>query len=235
MKNDMTNDEKMHTELGKKILSVVPQLHPYVKHRLYTVETSGIVPKNMYRINGIIDDAILKFYELYEKPGEVAMGQQEIKLKLFKLVNERFDELRENESWHLDTLSTSEILSKELDLLEEKFKLGLHEDLVMDEELDDISYHQNDSHKEKFLYDDAEHNIIKSLDILDPRIEINNDKRKKLNKIYMWLPAETSGIVDMYVFGKLTYDEISIIKDIKTDKVKNIVTMVRKSFRKNID
>lgn len=231
----MTSNEKRHTEFGKKILSVVPQLHPYVKHRLYTVETSGIVPKNMYKINGIIDDAILKFYELYEKSGEETMDLQDIKLKLFKLVNERLDELRENESWHLDTLSTSEILSKELDLLEEKFKLGLHEDLVMDEELDDISYHQNDGQKEKFLYDDAEHNIIKSMDIPDPRIEINSDKSKKLNKIYMWLPSETSRIVDMYIFGKLTYDEIGIIKNIKTDKVKKIVTTVRKSFRKNID
>src|SRR5690606_13147974 len=181
------------------------------------------------------DDAILKFYELYEKSGEEAMDLQDIKLKLFKLVNERLSELRENESWHLDTLSTSDILSKELDLLEEKFKLGLHEDLIMDEELDDISYHQNDDQKEKFLYDDAEQNIIKTLDILDPRTEINNDKRKKLNKMYMWLPVKTSSIVDMYVFGKLTYDEIAIIKDIKTEKVKKIITTVRKSFRKNID
>ena len=235
MKNDLTADEKKHTDLGKKILSIVPQLHPYVKHRLCTIETSGIVPKNMYRINGIIDDAILKFYELYENPGEAYMDQQDIKLKLFKLVNERLNELRENESWHLKTLSTSEILSKELDLLEEKFKLGLHEDLIMDEELDDISYHQNDGQKEKFLYDDAEHNIIKSLDISDPRVEMNSNKRKKLNKIYMWLPVKTSGIIDMYVFGKLTHDEIAIIKDIKTDKVKKIVTAVRKSFRKNMD
>lgn len=51
----------------------------------------------------------------------------------------------------------------------------------------------------------------------------------------MWLPAKTSVIVDMYVFGKLTYDEIGIIKDIKTDKVKQIITTVRKSFRKNMD
>lgn len=230
----MTTDEKKHTELGKKILSVVPQLHPYVKHRLYTVETSGIVPKNMYKINGIIDDAILKFYDLYEESGETT-DLQDIKLKLFRLVNERLSELRENESWHLDTLSTSEILSKELDLLEEKFKLGLHEDLIMDEELDDISYHQNDGQKEKFLYDDAEQNIIKSLDISDPRVEMNSDKRKKLNKIYMWLPVKTSSIVDMYAFGKLTYDEIAIIKDIKAEKVKKIITTVRKSFRKNMD
>src|SRR5690606_39148301 len=143
MKSDMTNDEKIHIELGKKILSVVPQLHPYVKHRLFTMETSGIVPKNMYKINGIIDDAILKFYDLYEKPGEGPMDQQDIKLRLFKLVNERLNELRENESWHLNTLSTSEILSKELDLLEEKFKLGHHEDRKMDEKIDDISYNQN--------------------------------------------------------------------------------------------
>ena len=49
-------------EFNKKLLSVVPHLHPYVKHRLYIAESVGILPQNMYCSNGIIDDAILKLY-----------------------------------------------------------------------------------------------------------------------------------------------------------------------------
>ncbi|UOB17732.1 hypothetical protein [Abyssalbus ytuae] len=230
--SNKTTKQQNHEEFGKKILSAVPHLHPYVKHRLYIFETSGIIPRNMYKISGIIDDAILQYYETFEQED---VDSIELKLRLFRLTNERLDELQKNEEWHLNTLSTSKILKKELNQLEEKFKLDIDEDLIMDEELDDISYHQGEEQKERFLYDDAEQNIIKSLEINDLRSEMNTEKRKRLNKIYSWLPVETSNLIDLYVFGKLNYQEIGIVKNIDAGEVKKIITTVRKSFRKNLD
>lgn len=232
MKDSYTSeDQKKHLEFGKRILSVVPHLHPYVKHRLYTAETSKIVPKNMYKTTGIIDDAILSIYEEY---GEDITDPTDLKLKLFKAVNDQLDTLFKNEEWHLNTLSTSNILSKELDQLVEKYKLDVDEDLIMDEELDDISYHQNNMHEESFIYDDAEENIMKALEFHDIREDMNIQKRNKINKVYTWLPHEISNIIDLYVFGKLNYQEISIIKEIDASEVKKTITSVRKSFRKNL-
>ncbi|MBO6881467.1 hypothetical protein [Winogradskyella sp.] len=48
----------------KKVLSAVSYLHPYVKHRIYIAETSGILPKNMYSSNGIIDECIIHLYAM---------------------------------------------------------------------------------------------------------------------------------------------------------------------------
>lgn len=232
MKNtEVTKEEKKHLEFNKKVLSAVEHLHPYVKHRLFIAETSKIVPKNMYKTNGLIDDAIVKLYEEY---GEKIIDSTELKLKLFKLVDKRLDELFKNEEWHLDTMSTSRILNKELKQLEEKFMLDAEEDLIMSDELDDISYHQKDTQKEIFLYDDAEQNIIKTLDIYDIRNELNTEKRKVLNRIYSWLPQEMSNMVDLYIFGKLNFQEIGIVRDIDASEVKATITFVKKSFRKNL-
>ena len=65
MKTDV-NTSKQHNEFGRKILTIIAQVHPYVKHRLYTAETRGIIPHNMYTSTGIIDDSIVKLYEDYE-------------------------------------------------------------------------------------------------------------------------------------------------------------------------
>lgn len=230
--NDSTKINKQHEEFGKKILTVVPHVQGYVKHRLYTAETSGIIPRNMYKTNGIIDDAIVKLYEGYKDKID---NLNDLKLKLFALVSEHLDELYKKEEFHKNTVSTSKMLERELALLIENYTMDLDTDLLLPEELDDISYHQNDREGPSVLYADAEKNIISVLDIYDSRKELNEETRVALNKIYNWLPFETSNILDLLVFGKLNYDEIAEIKDIDRAEVKNIISAVSKNFRKNLN
>ena len=71
-----------------------------------------------------------------------------------------------------------------------------------------------------FLYSDAEKNIIQSLEIHDDRQNLSEDHRIILNKIYSWLPLETSDRLDLFVFGNLSYDEIAQIKETHILKLK---------------
>ena len=231
MKN-LTKKDQQHEDFGKKILAIVPCIYPYVKHRLYTAEVSGIIPHNMYKSNEMVDDAIVKLYEDIEGR---TMNDKSLKLKLFSLVSQRLDELFKKEAFHKDTVSTSQILKRELHELESNFEMDLDDDLLMPDELDDISYHQNDNKKPAFLYNDAEQNIIQVLDLRDTRIDLSEDKRIILNKIYNWLPFETSNILDLFVFGKLTYEEIAIVKDVSTQEVKKSIQLVSKNLRKNLN
>jgi len=230
--NRSTKDDKSRADFEKKILKVVLQVQPYVKHRLYTAETSGIIPRNMYKSNGIIDDSIVK---LYEGNKEKIEDSSELKLELFSLVSDSLDKLYEKEEFHKYTLSTSKILSKELEKLEEKFEMDLDEDLLMNDELDDISYHQADDKKPTFLYSDAEKNIINTLEIHDSRKDLGEEKRIAFNKIYNWLPFETSNILDLFIFGKLSYKEIAKVKNVDTSEVKNTIQAVSKNLRKNLN
>ncbi len=230
MKNYQFN--KVHDEFGKKVLAAIPQVFSYVKHRLYVAETKGVIPRNMYKTNGIIDDAIVDLYKKYEGKLDKV---DEIKLKLFALVEEHLRLLLKKEDFHKNTLSTSQILKNELKLMEENFDFDAGNDLIMHEELDDISYHQDDFKKSLFLYNNEEEkNIIKTLEIPIENSEITEKKRIAFNKIYHWLPTETSDILDLFIFGKLTYDEIALIKKVAVFEIKSNIQEVSTVFRKNV-
>jgi len=223
---------KQHNEFGRKILSIIAQVHPYVKHRLYTAETRGIIPHNMYNSIGVIDDAIVDLYEKYE--GKLN-DDNEIKLKIFSIASQRLSSLFKIEAFHKDTMSTSQILDDELKLLEENMEMDVNDDLSMKEDLDDISYNQSDFNNTEFLYADAEKNIINSLEIHDSRLDISDDKRKTFNKVYSWLPLKTSNILDLFVFGKLSYDEIAQVKNVNPVEIKKTLQAVGKTFRRNLN
>jgi hypothetical protein len=225
------NNSKQHNEFGRKILTIIAQVHPYVKHRLYTAETRGIIAHNMFTSTGIIDDSIIKLYEDYEG---LLTDPNEMKIKLFSLASERLSQIIKKESQYKGSLSTSQILDKELKLLEEKYEVDIDNDRLMEDELEDISYKQDGFKKLEFLYNDAEKNIISSLEIDDSRIEIAEKKRKAFNYIYNWLPLKTSNILDLFVFGKLSYKEIAIIKDVQEFEIRKIIQSVSNNFRKNI-
>lgn len=227
-----TKLKEQHADFGRKVITILRQVRPYVKHRLYTAETIGIVPRNMYSTSGIIDDAVVKLYENYEGKIENPL---KLKLKLFKLVSLRIDKLFKKEEFHKYTISTSKILKKELELLEEKYTINADNDLIMNEELDDISYLQKKGDQPALLYDESEKSILKTLDLHDERESINEEKRKALNKVYSWLPYETSNIVDLLVFGKLKYKEIALIKNISTKVVKKSIQAASNNFRKNLN
>ncbi len=215
-------------EFGKKLLSIVPHLHPYVKHRLYIAESVGILPQNMYCSNGIIDDAILK---LYYDDLDVEIDTLSLELKLFKISDDIIDELYVREGWHQRSISTNHFLKIELEKLEETYTVEGDNELIMKEELDDICYHQNSENKQNFIYDDLDSAIVK---VIDSEISSASRKQKLLGKFYSWLPMEASKIIDLFVFGRLNFEEIATIKDLTAQEVKQIIIDVRKSFRRNL-
>ncbi|WP_062060376.1 hypothetical protein [Aquimarina longa] len=215
-------------EFCKKLLSIVPHLHPYVKHRLYIAESVGILPQNMYCSNGIIDDAIIK---LYHDDLDVEIDTLSLELKLFKIADEHIDELYIKEGWHQQNISTNTFLKEELKKLEENYTVEANNELIMQEELDDICYHQNFEEKQNFIYNDRDSAILK---VIESEPFPDYRKQKLLGKFYSWLPIETSKIIDLFVFGKLNFEEIATIKNITAQEVKETIIDVRKSFRKNL-
>jgi len=221
-------DKNTQTEFDKKVLSAIKHLRAYTKHRLYIAESTGVLPRNMYSSSDIIDESIAKFYS---KGINIDLEEMAIKLKLFKIVDNDLNELFKKEAFHKDTQSTSTILKEELDSLEEKYTLDADLDYVMNEDLEDISYQQDNKHKHLFLYDDKNASIINALEMED----ISSQHTKKLlGKFYTWLPMNVTDIVDLFVFGKLSFEDISKIKDIEIKRIERIFEGVRKSFRKNL-
>jgi len=169
-------DKKALTAFDKKVLSAVQHLHSYIKHRLYIAESTGIFPKNMYNTNDIIDEGIAKFYN---KGINIDLEEMAIKLQQFKIIDNDINDLFKKEAFHKNTQSTSLILEDELDSLEEKFTLDADLDYVMDEDLEDISYQQDNKKNHLFLYDERDSSVISAFKMED--LSSQNTK-KQLSK-----------------------------------------------------
>ena len=168
---------------------------------------------------------------LHQDNNHIDLDTLSIELSLFKLADELIDELYIKEGWHQKNISTYHLLKSELKKLEEKFTVKGSNELIMHEELDDICYHQNEEDSSYFIYDDLDSDILK---VIESEPSSDFRKQKLLGKFYSWLPIETSKIIDLFVFGKLNFEEIARIKDLSTQEVKEIIIDVRKSFRRNL-
>jgi hypothetical protein len=228
MENLKYFEEKNSQSLfDKKVLAAIQHLYPYVKHRLYIAESTGILPKNMYSSTGIIDDSIVK---LYNKGFNIDSETGKIKLELFKIVDHDLDVLFKKEAFHQKTLSTDFILKDELDSLNEIYTVDEDFDYIMNDELNDISYKQQNNQNHMFLYDNDDSTILNAFEIKEDSF----NKKKFLGSIYSRLPIKISGIIDLYAFGKLNYEEISKVKQLNIDRVEKIFKAFNKRFRRNL-
>ena len=222
------SSKSAQTAFDKKVLSAVQHLHPYVKHRIYIAETTGILPKNMYSSNGIIDESII---ELYTNGFNIEAEAMAVKLELFKLVDNYMNALFKKEAYHKNTISTDSILKDELSKLGEDYTIDADLDLVLNTELNDISYHQDHSNH-LYLYADKETSILRAFELEDLSA---SQSPKVFGRFYNWLPINISNIVDLYIFGNLDFDAIAKIKNIETTRVELIFDKVKKSFRRHLE
>lgn len=222
------SSKSAQTAFDKKVLSAVPHLHPYVKHRIYIAETTGILPKNMYSSNGIIDECII---ELYSKGFNIEAERMAVKLELFKLIDNYMNELFKKEAYHKKTISTNSILDDELSRLGEDFTVDADLDLILNTELSDISYNQDHSNH-LYLYEDKEASMLRAFELEDLS---PSESPKVFGRFYSWLPINISNIVDLYVFGNLEFEDIAKIKKITKERVELIFDRVKKSFRSHLE
>ncbi len=225
------SNENKSKGLDKKVLNVSHRMYPYVKQRLKVAENMGIIPKNMYQSSGIIDEVILK---VFEKEIDKEIDIDQLSLMMFSMANKKLFDLFESEMWHKNTISTRKILEEELALLEEKFTVDADWDLIMNEDLDDISYHQDDNEPSLLKSDEVQQNIADFLEMKDKAFLKDEEKQGLLRKMYRTLPLQTSNVVDLYIIGRLNLQEISIILDSEIIELKRIIDFVKENFKKRL-
>ena len=226
---EQLTDKKVQTSFNKKVVTASQHLHSYVKHRIYIGESLGILPRNMYTSNGVIDDSIIK---LYEEGYNIESDLQTIKLKLFKIVVKDLDRLFKKEAFHKRTMSTDTILLEELNSLDENYTIEDGWDFIMGQESNNISYKKDNKQKHPFLYEDVYSPVLSAFEAKDISLK---KSRKVLGNLYRWLPLNVSNIVDLYVFGKLSFEDISKVKNIEVKRIVLIFDEIKKNFSNHID
>jgi hypothetical protein len=115
--------------------------------------------------------------------------------------------------------------------LGEDYTIDADLDLILNTELSDISYKQ-DNTAHLYLYEDKETSLLKAFELEDLTV---TESPKVFGRFYSWLPVNISNIIDLYIFGNLEFDEIAKIKNIETSRVELIFEKVKKSFRSHVE
>jgi RNA polymerase sigma factor (sigma-70 family) len=214
--------KEKEAELNSLLNEFLPHLRKVVKLKLKHLEKEGIIPYNMYSAQEIIDDVYLKIFENFD---ESLMDSSALKIRMYSVAKDKIEEIREKHAGK--KVSFESLYNSEIKELEEKFSADADGEIVMIEDLDDISYHL-DENKDNILLIDAE-----NVDELAEKLDIENKeamteaKRKSIGLAYSRLPELSHSVVSHLAFGKLSVKEVAAIHKITEDKVNEIVDKVK--------
>ncbi len=229
----MTIDKlKAHQQAGdrqaftQELNSFLPDLQKMAGHKLRQWEAWGIVPRNEYTAQDIVDEVYLRLFENKEQLPE---NTHDLKIAVFSLARQVFNELKEKH--HGKQVAVEELLRQEMRQLQEDYTADAEGELLMLDDLDelDISY-QNEQARDNVLLlaNDQIDQLIESMGLAK---DMNPAQRKTLARIYTDLPEQVRSVVDHFVFLKLSQAEVAAIHGITIEETEQILSKVEARLR----
>ena len=217
-----------YSRFFKEIEDFLPELKRYVRYRLHSIEQSGIIPRGYFKPEDIVDEVISEIFDRLD----AKWTEQKLRTELFRLTKIKIDELENKESNKPEMEDINKLLEQEMRELEEKLTVDAEGELVLEEDLDDIEYKQEENKEEYLFFDRAtEERILEMLD-KDKAEELTMAERVTFGRLLKIMPARSKTIVELYVFGGLSTDEISDITSIKSDNVNQAINSFVQKLRK---
>lgn len=219
--------EGKHKAFNNLLLSIIPEVKKYINHRLNTAIHKGHFSKSKYNANDFIDQL---FIEIYDHIEEVD-NENNFYIWLFKKTNELIDETIVDEEFDDLFFENIEKYTKpEWDQMIEKFSVEADGDLIMKEDLDDVSYHNANYIVNTKFVDDNEKDFIKKLDEKLSKKEIE----KHIQLLLYELPTTMQTVFELFTNQLFTFEEISEIIKKDVSDVQKILKQTRGIIHKSL-
>lgn len=205
------------------ILKIIPRIKKYINGRLISAINKGHFSKNKYQADEFVDQL---FIEVYNHIEEVKKAQ-DFYLWLFKKTDKLLEDVIVEEEFDDLFFKNIDNYSKpEWDEMEEKFSTDGDGDLLMIDELDDISYNKNDYTLNHVFIEDDEQKYIAKIDK-----ELKEDQvRKHAEMVLRKLPIQMQTVFDLFTNYNFNLEEIAKIKMITTKEVDKLMQDARASL-----
>jgi len=209
------------------LLRILPEVKRYISKNLQAALNKGRVPKNKYDTDGFINELFIEAYEHFD---EVA-HEKELHPWLFKKADELLDDVLTEEEFDDFFFKNIDNYSKpEWDAMEQKFSTDGDGDLVMLEELEDISYNRHDYIlKDIFIEDDREAMVEK----LDEKLD-EEKKRHHIHMVLQQMPDPMRRIFELFNDHQFKLAEIAQIRDTTVAEVEKFLADARKILKTSL-
>ena len=214
--------KKFYSELE----TIIPELKNYITFSITAAENQGLIDRGYYSPEGILDEVYLHVFEQHGNN-----YRPELKALLFKTSRQKIIQLVRDEEYTPNDPSTDGFLKEELDALNFKFTADAEGGIMIQDELEDISYHQERRRKEPiYLNDELVAQLIVRFHLEDKFI-LAKDRRLLLGELYTAIPPICKSIVEYYVYGKLNEEEIASILNVDQSSVDRVLKVVGEKFQ----
>ena len=209
---------------NEKLLGLLPDVKRYITRGLRLALAKGVISHNKYRPDDFFDQLFLDVYDhLGEVHGKDAFhpwlfGRAEGLLEAME-VEEIFDTfLFEN----LDDYSRAERAE-----MDESYSTDGDGDLVMMDELDDISYKSRNYLLRNIFLDDAHENLMAMMETTGGKKQVES----QLDTVLFELPPNLRSLFELAYEQGFRPEEIARIKNLEPGQVAHLLETARKQLR----
>lgn len=212
------------TSFNNQLLKILPEVKKYINGRLNTAIKKGHFSKNKYKADDIIDQLFIEVFDHIED----VKNKKDFYLWLFKKTNDLLEDIIVEEEFdELFFKNIDEYTKPEWDEMEENFSTDGDGDLLMIEELDDISYNHNDYTLNHVFIEDDEKGLVEKLDK-----ELSEERiRNQIEMVLHNLPLAMRTVFDLSTKQQFTLKEIAKIKNTTIKEVQQLLDNARRSLK----
>lgn len=217
-------EEGNQTAFNALLLRLTPEVKRYIRRRLTTAVSSGLLPKHKYRPDDFLDQLFIEVYDHFDEVKE----DRDLHPWLFRKADLLLADTLTEEEFDIYFFENIADYSKaEWDEMEEKFTADGDGDLIMMEELDDISYPKHDYIlRNVFLENESEELTAR----LDKEIRQENLRRHS-EMVLQLLPARMRTAFELFAGHQFEVKEITQIMNLQMREVEQLLEGARKTLK----
>ncbi|RMG80967.1 MAG: sigma-70 family RNA polymerase sigma factor [Bacteroidetes bacterium] len=205
-----------------------PDIKHYITKNLVGAVRKGQIPARKYKVEDLMDDLFILAYEHFHE----VKSEKDFYVWLYKKADELLSDIIAESDFDRSFIENIDKFQQyEWDEMEEEFSVDGDGDLVMIEELDDLSYPKNDYTLNDVFVDEAEAPLIETLSQKLSTEEIN----RHIDMVLSQLAAPVRSAFDLAVKKQFKPAEIATIKSVSVEQVEAWLTEARQVLRTSFE
>lgn len=217
-------DEGNSKAFNSLLLKALPEVRKYIQKNLNTAMLNKQIDIGRYKADDFVDQLFIEAYDHFD---EVA-HKQDLHPWLFKKADELLEDAFVDEEFDTLFFENIDTYSKpEWDAMEEKFTTDGDGDLVMMDELDDISYQKSDTILNHIFVEDHNKEFTAQL---DRDIDAESIKRH-IHMVLRYLPAPMRRVFQLFNEHNFELEEIAAIQKATVQEVETLLATARKNLQ----
>ena len=206
------------------VLKIIPSLRVYINNYLKTAIKKGHFSKGKYKADDFIDQLFIEIYDHIEE----VKHEKDFYAWLYKRAHDLLEDVSIEEEFNDYFFKNIDDYSKpEWDEMQEKFSTDGDGDLLMIEELDDMSYNHNNYTLNHVFIENKEEGLTEKLDETLKEDAINNHIAMVLNN----LPIAMRNVFELYTNEHLELQEIAKITNATVAEVQKLLADAKKALQ----